>query len=41
MFQQPTSSLGWDGDINFVTRGYGTQKEYSLPYLMGDINDTF
>ena len=22
-----TSSLGWDGDINFGIRGYGTQKE--------------
>ena len=32
MFHQPTSSLGWDGDLNFVIRGYGTQKEFSLPY---------
>ena len=32
MFHQPASSLGWDGDTNFVIRGYGTKKEVSLPY---------
>ena len=32
IFHQPTSSLGWDGDVNFAIRGYGTQKEFSLPY---------
>ena len=32
MFHQPISSLGWDGDINFVIRGYGTQNNFSLPY---------
>ena len=32
MFHQPTGSLGWDGDINFVIRGYGIKKEFILPY---------
>ena len=36
MFHQPTSSLGWYGDINFVIRGYGTQKDFSLQY--SDLN---
>ena len=36
MFHQPTISIGWDGDINFLIRGYGTQKEISLPYSTND-----